>query len=103
MTLAVAVTWHARPGTEDRLEAILTEMSTLTRAEPGCLIYQPHRSLDAPGVFFIYERFADEAAFTAHLDGEQYRRLVIDEAVALLEHRERSLYAVIEAAPTVRG
>jgi quinol monooxygenase YgiN len=103
MTLAVAVTWHARPGSEDRLEAILTEMSTLTRAEPGCLVYQPHRSLDAPGVFFIYERFVDEAAFNAHLEGEQYRRLVLDEAVALLEHRERSLYGVIEPAPGLRG
>jgi quinol monooxygenase YgiN len=98
VTLAVAVTWHARPGTEDRVLAILTEMSALTRAEPGCLIYQPHRSLDAPGTFFIYERFVDEAAFNAHLEGEQYRRLVLDEAVALLEHRERSLYAVIEPA-----
>jgi len=58
--LAVAVTWHARPGTEERLEGILTEMGALTRAEPGCLIYQPHRSLDSPGVFFIYERFVDE-------------------------------------------
>jgi quinol monooxygenase YgiN len=98
VALAVAVTWHARPGTEERLEGILTEMSALTRAEPGCLIYQPHRSLDLPGVFFIYERFVDEAAFNAHLAGEDYRRLVIDEAVALLEHRERSLYAVLDPA-----
>jgi len=98
VSLAVAVTWHARPGTEERLEGILTEMGALTRAEPGCLIYQPHRSLDSPGVFFIYERFVDEAAFNAHLAGEDYRRLVLDEAVALLEHRERSLYAVLDPA-----
>lgn len=98
MSLAVAVTWHARPGTEERLEAILTEMSAWTRAEPGCLIYQPHRSLESPGVFFIYERFVDEAAFNAHLAGEDYRRLVLDEAVALLEHRERSVYAVLDPA-----
>jgi quinol monooxygenase YgiN len=49
-------------------------------------------------VFFIYERFVDEAAFNAHLAGEDYRRLVLDEAVALLEHRERSLYAVLDPA-----
>jgi quinol monooxygenase YgiN len=98
VSLAVAVTWHARPGTEERLEAILTEMSAWTRAEPGCLIYQPHRSLESPGVFFIYERFVDEAAFNAHLAGEDYRRLVLDEAVALLEHRERSVYAVLDPA-----
>jgi quinol monooxygenase YgiN len=98
VAVAVAVTWHARPGTEERLEGILNEMSALTRAEPGCVIYQPHRSLDLPGVFFIYERFVDEAAFNAHLEGEDYRRLVLDEAVALLEHRERSLYAVLDPA-----
>jgi quinol monooxygenase YgiN len=98
VAVAVAVTWHARPGTEERLEGILIEMSALTRAEPGCLVYQPHRSLDSPGVYFIYERFVDEAAFNAHLEGEDYRRLVLDEAVALLEHRERSLYAVLDPA-----
>jgi len=44
------------------------------------------------GVYFIYEQFVDEAAFTAHLESEYYKRLILDEAVTLLDHRERSLY-----------
>jgi quinol monooxygenase YgiN len=97
VALAVAVTWHARAGAEARLEAILGELAAVTRVEPGCLTYQPHRAADGAGVFFIYEQFVDEAAFNAHLESEYYRRLVLDEAVALLEHRERSVYSTVDA------
>jgi quinol monooxygenase YgiN len=97
MAFAVAVTWHARPGTEARVEAILGELAAVTRAEPGCLTYQPHRAADGASVFFIYEQFVDEAAFTTHIESESYRRLVLDEAVSLLDHRERTLYSTLHA------
>jgi quinol monooxygenase YgiN len=97
MALAVVVTWQARAGAEDRLEAILGELAVVTRLEPGCLTYQPHRAADGTGVFLIYEQFVDDAAFNAHLESEYYARLVLDEAVALLDHRERSVYSTIDA------
>lgn len=96
MPLAVAVTWQARAGTEERVEAIIAEMVEVTRREPGCLMYQPHRSMEKAGVYFIYEQFVDEAAFTAHLESEYYKRLILDEAVTLLDHRERSLYTTAD-------
>jgi quinol monooxygenase YgiN len=100
MAFAAAVTWYARPGNEPRLEGILAELATITRAEPGCLMYQPHRSADTEGGYFIYERFVDEAAFNAHIESEPYRRLVLNEAVMLLDRRERSLYFTIDDKAT---
>lgn len=95
MPFAVAVTWHAKAGAEARIEAIFAEMAALTQAEPGCLMYQPHRSAGSPGMYFIYEQFVDEAAFTAHLASDYYGRLILEQAVPLLEHRERYLYTPI--------
>jgi len=40
----------------------------------------------------IYEHFADLAAFDMHNDAEYFRRLVLDEAVPMLESRQRSFY-----------
>lgn len=96
MPLVVAVTWHAKPGTEERIEAVFAEMVALTMAEPGCLLYQPHRATDGPNVYFIYEQFIDEAAFNTHLQSRYYQRLITNGAAHLLEHRERSLYTTIE-------
>jgi quinol monooxygenase YgiN len=96
MTFAVAVTWHAHPGAEARVEAILAEMIALTRTEPGCLTYEPHRAIDGAGVYFIYEQFVDEAGFEAHLASEHYRRLILGEVVKILDHRERSLWSSFE-------
>ncbi len=99
MPFAVAVTWHAKEGTQARIEAIFAEMAALTQAEPGCLMYQAHRSAERRDAYFIYEQFVDEAAFTAHLESEYYGRLIIEAAVPLLEDRERRLYTPIGDEP----
>ena len=71
-------------------------MATSTRDEPGCLMYQPHRAVERAGVYFIYEQFLDEDAFNAHLESEYYSRLILTDAVMLLDRRERSVYSTID-------
>ncbi|HEY8676753.1 MAG TPA: putative quinol monooxygenase [Candidatus Dormibacteraeota bacterium] len=95
MPYVAAVTWTARAGTEQRVEEILAEMVVPTRAEPGCLMYEVHRSVDRPRVYFLYEQFVNEAAFILHIDSEPYKRLIVGDAVTLLEHRERVLYTTV--------
>jgi (4S)-4-hydroxy-5-phosphonooxypentane-2,3-dione isomerase len=90
-----AVTWQATTGTEQRVEEILAEMAVLTRAEPGCLMYEVHRSVDRPGAYFLYEQFVDEAAFTLHVESDFYARLIVGEVVGLLDHRDRFLYTTV--------
>ncbi len=88
----LAVTWVARPGEEERVVEALRKMVPLTLAEPGCLEYRVHRSVDDPRRFFLFEEYVDEAGLQAHTDSEHFKRHVLGEAVPLLEVRERLAY-----------
>ena len=93
MTYVVVARWRAKAGSEERVRAVLDELTAATRAEPGCLGYAPHRSAEDPRDFLLVERYADEDAFRAHVDSEHFRRLVRDEAVPnLLEARDVKPY-----------
>lgn len=50
----------------DRVAALLPEHIRLTRAEPGCLVFEVVRSMSDPTRFAVREVFADRAAFDAH-------------------------------------
>jgi quinol monooxygenase YgiN len=99
MAYVVVARWRANAGSEERIVAVLDELTRATRAEPGCVTYTPHRSTEDPRDFLIHEVYADEAAFEAHADSEHFRRLVLDEAVPnLLESRDRAFFVpVVEA------
>lgn len=96
MGYVIAVTWVARPGQEPAVEQILRTMVSLTRAEPGCVRYDAHRSLEDPRRFFLYEEYQDEAAATAHSESEHFKHFVLGQAVPRLESRERSYYQPLE-------
>ncbi len=96
MAYVVCATWKARPGTEKRIEQILAEMVKHTRQEPGCLMYLPHRSLEDSTTFLLYEQYVDKAAFDAHMASDYFKRLVLGEAVSILESRRREIYATLE-------
>jgi quinol monooxygenase YgiN len=97
MAYVVAALWRAKAGSEDRVAEIIGQLLEPSRAEPGCLFYQPHRSPDDPRLFFLYEQYADEAAYQAHMDSEHFTRLVKEEAIPeLLESRERAFYATLD-------
>jgi quinol monooxygenase YgiN len=96
MAYVVVARWRANAGSEDRVVAVLEELTAASRAEPGCLGYTPHRSTEDPRDFVVYERYADEAAFEAHVDSEHFKGLVLEEAVPnLLESRDRAFFVPI--------
>jgi len=65
--LTVIAKIRAAKGKGDALAALLVEQAAAVRAaEPGCLLYRPHRSSRDPDVFVFYEVYADEAALDAH-------------------------------------
>ena len=92
MGYVLAVTWVARPGEEERVAEVLGALVPLARAEPGCLQFTAHRSVDDPRRFFLYEEYVDEAGFQAHTDTEHFEHHVLGEAVPRLERRERLAY-----------
>lgn len=48
------------------IKAALPEHIRLTRAEPGCEVFEVVADPDAPGRYHVSERFTDRAAFEAH-------------------------------------
>ena len=85
----VAVTWEAKPGEADAVAAILTRMAEAVTAEPGTLLFWPHRSATNDHQFFLYELYTDEAAFVAHQQTEHFKSLILGQAVPKLARRDR--------------
>jgi quinol monooxygenase YgiN len=61
--LTVVAKIRAAKGKGDALAALLKEqVAAVRKAEPGCLVYRPHRS----DLFIFYEQYKDDAAFDLH-------------------------------------
>jgi quinol monooxygenase YgiN len=87
--LALAATWEAKEGEGDAVAEILRRMAKAVKAEPGTLLFWPHRSPTNDRIFFLYELFADDAAFVAHQQTDAFKTLVVAEALPKLARRER--------------
>lgn len=87
--LALAATWQAKDGEAEAVADILRRMAIAVKSEPGTLLFWPHRSSSDERVFFLYELFADDAAFAAHQQTDHFKTLVIGQALPKLARRER--------------
>ena len=87
--VALAATWQAKAGEAEAVADILRRMADAVKSEPGTLLFWPHGSSSDDRVFFLYELFADDAAFAAHQQTEHFKTLVVGEALPKLERRER--------------
>ncbi|WP_300607723.1 putative quinol monooxygenase [Trebonia sp.] len=81
--------YKARAGEVDRVAAALRNMLEPTRAEPGNLEYRVLRDPDQPGVFVLLERYADEAAFEAHLASPHFTTYLRGQVLPFLDERTR--------------
>jgi len=68
MDLTIFARFHARPGQAAAVEAALRDVVPKSRAEPGCLGIEAHRSIQDPDLFFIHSRWLDVAAFERHAE-----------------------------------
>lgn len=97
MAYVVTARWVAREGQEERVLEAVRKLVEPSRAEPGCLYYQPNRDPDDPLVFFFYEEYVDKDAYRAHGESEHFQRHGFGEAIPLLDRRERWFYRTIDA------
>jgi quinol monooxygenase YgiN len=97
MGYVVCAKWTAQEGEEERVHQAIRSLTEPSRAEPGCLYYQPCRDPEDPRVFFIFEIYADEAGYKAHGESEHFKEFGLGEAIPALESRERQFYATIDA------
>ena len=86
--LTLAALWEAKDGEGDAVADILRRMADAVKSEPGTLLFWPHRSPANERLFFLYELFADDAAFAAHQQTDAFKTLVVGEALPKLARRE---------------
>ena len=93
--ICLAVTFLVKPGAEDRAEDCFRKLTEHSRAEPGCLMYQFHRSPEDPRRFFVYEQYTDEDALQAHGNAAYYAHYVRQELPPLVESVDFQRYLPI--------
>ena len=96
MPIVMQATWVVSEGSEDIALDALSKLAPLSRAEPGCRLYQPYRDVDDPQVIRIVEIYDDEAALEAHTTSEYSERYVLEQAIPVLAARERHVYDTID-------
>lgn len=57
----------ALPSTVDQVRELLTDYGRTVRQEPGNRVFTCYQVVDRPEKFIVYEVYADEGAFRAHL------------------------------------
>jgi quinol monooxygenase YgiN len=96
MAFVVAARWVAKEGEEEQVRQAITSMIAPSRAETGCLYYQPNFDPEDPRVFFFYEQYESEEAYKAHGDSAHFERLAFGDAIPRLESRERWFYRTLD-------
>lgn len=61
-------TFTASAGNAAAIAALLSDYAATVRKEPGNVLFEASCKADQPESFFVYEEYADEAAFQAHLN-----------------------------------
>jgi autoinducer 2-degrading protein len=95
--ICVAVTYVIKPGHEQEAVELFRPLSEATRAEPGCRMYQAHRSTTDPRKFFLYEQYDDQAALDAHRASPHFARYATGGLFPILESRTPELYEPLTA------
>ena len=72
--VTLVVTLRAKPCQEGLLEAELRALVGPTRREDGCITYDLHRCIDAPGAFVLHEVWATREHHRAHTKTPHFTR-----------------------------
>ena len=96
MAVVLSATWIAKPGGERTVLDALEQLSPASREEPGNLYYQAYQDPGEPGVFRIFEVYADDEAVTAHTQSEHFRKWALGQAIPALEERRREFYRTLD-------
>ena len=85
MELFIVARFHARPGQDEALAALMRAQLQPVRAEPGCLRIDAFRSTRDPSLFFFHSRWVDEAAFDIHA-GLPHTERFLERVQQLIDH-----------------
>ena len=88
----ITAKFSVKPEHADAWPQVSAAFTEATRAEPGCRMYQAHRSTADPRKFFLYEQYEDQAALDAHRASPHFARYATGGLFPLLESRTPELY-----------
>ncbi|WP_115727512.1 putative quinol monooxygenase [Actinomyces culturomici] len=57
----------AKDGYADEVAEMIAGLARDVHTEPGNVAFEPHREVDNPNAFVVFEKYRDEDAFQAHL------------------------------------
>ena len=96
--LCLTVHLLIRAGAEAQAIACFENLAPASRAEPGCVGYNVHRSRDNPRRFLVYELYRDEAALEAHRQSPHFARYATGELYGLVEDRQAEMLDPVAVA-----
>ena len=100
--ICVAVTYVILPNRMEEAIDLFTSMTEETLREPGCRMYQVHRSREEPRRFFLYEQYDDETALDAHRTSPHFEKYVQRGLFRILESRTPDTWIPLQL-PSRRG
>ena len=74
MTYVVVAEFRVHPDKVQAFADFMRRHAELSRAEPGCLVFEVNQSPADPEHFLFYEVFDDEAAYAIHRAAPHYQR-----------------------------
>jgi quinol monooxygenase YgiN len=72
--------FEARPGFEDELARLLSDLQTASRLDDGCLEYSVFNHAEAPGTFVLYEKWASSTALDLHNEQPHVKDFLVSAA-----------------------
>jgi quinol monooxygenase YgiN len=84
---AIVVTYLISAGREEQAAEHFAAMIEPSRAEAGNLRYHAYRSKDEPRKFFLFEEYADEAAFQEHRATPHFEEHIQNGIMTMIEKR----------------
>lgn len=82
-SIANAVFLRSKAGKEEELVRRLEALVLASRADPGVMIYELHRSAADPAMWFLYERYESQEHLNRHLENPVLRGFLADAATLL--------------------
>jgi quinol monooxygenase YgiN len=86
-------------GNEDKVYALLPQLISGARSEPGNLAFDAYPALGDRGNYVLLERYTSRAAFADHRETPHFKEIMLGQILPLLAHREIEQYDVVEEAP----
>lgn len=74
MPIDLYTEYTARPGHEQRVAAMIQELTLAAVSEPGILLCTAYTLDQAPQRYLVFERYFDERAFETHITSERRRQ-----------------------------